>query len=89
MFCGPFGIDQKAFRLHIKVVDKIGRTPLLYAARYGSLELVELMIAKGARVDVMDGFNETMLHLAAVNEYPEIVKYLLEHTDININAQNT
>jgi ankyrin repeat protein len=70
-------------------VDKIGRTPLLYAARYGSLELCEILIQKGARVDVMDGFNETMLHLATVNEYPHIVKYLLEKPDININAQNT
>jgi ankyrin repeat protein len=41
-----------------------GRTPLMIAARAGSIEIVQALLAKGAEVDAKDSEGETALELA-------------------------
>ncbi|MFC2146913.1 ankyrin repeat domain-containing protein, partial [Acidobacteriota bacterium] len=60
--------------------DKEGYTMLHRAAQQGQLQLVELLIAKGAPVDERshDGSNLTPLHLAASENHIDTVTLLLE-----------
>jgi ankyrin repeat protein len=64
----------------IRSRDKDGYTMLHRAAQQGHLQLVELLIAKGALVDERshDGSNLTSLHLAANENQIDTVKLLLE-----------
>ncbi len=64
----------------IRSRDKDGYTILHRAAQAGHLQLVELLIAKGAPVDIRshDGNNRTPLHLAASENQIDTVTLLLE-----------
>lgn len=65
-----------------------GRTPLAEAAKSGELAAVQLLIRKGAQVNVFDtesGF--TPLHLAAQYNHPAVVRRLLA-SGANVNARN-
>ena len=57
----------------------MGRTPLHYAAMYGHKEVAELLIAKGANVNVKDEDGETPLDLAIKYKQTEIANLLLKH----------
>jgi len=66
-------------------------TPLTHASMYGELELVRFLLDSGAEVNKVGGYGRTPLHFAATpsshwsNDFPEIVKVLLEHgADPNI-----
>ncbi len=56
----------------LELTDKIGRTPFLYSARYGNFEILKLLLERGADPKVVDGFNETALHLSVVHAYTGI-----------------
>ena len=55
----------------------IRRTPLLYAAQVDSRQLVELLLDRGAEINVQDDTRDTPLHLAFENG-PAIVELLLD-----------
>jgi len=59
------------------VRSKQGRTLLMYAAEYGSVSDVELLLAMGADVKAEDNFAWTPLLLACQHGYPEIVEVLI------------
>lgn len=64
--------------LDVNAVNENDRTPLHLAVKYGRKEMVEMLLDKGAKVDVVDNRNRTPLHLAAqYNEKKEIVEMLL------------
>jgi ankyrin repeat protein len=74
----------------IRSRDKDGYTMLHRAAQQGHLQLVELLIAKGAPVDERshDGSNRTPLHLAASANQIDTVTLLLEKgADINARCK--
>lgn len=74
----------------IRSRDKDGYTMLHRAAQHGHLQLVELLIARGAPVDERshDGSNLTPLHLAARENHLGTVTLLLEKgADINAKAK--
>ena len=52
-------------------------TPLMYAARNGSPEVIDLLIQRGAAVHQMNSGNGTALHIAAFHEQPANVAMLL------------
>ena len=77
---GPLYIDA--------VNGKIG--PCLSSASYGGhKEIVELMLEKGANINIRDEKGTTPLINAVVGNKPEIVKLLLDHgADANIIIPN-
>ncbi|MDR0773696.1 MAG: ankyrin repeat domain-containing protein [Wolbachia pipientis] len=64
--------------IDVNEVNKNDRTPLHLAAKYGRKDMVEMLLNKEAKVDVVDNRGRTPLHLAAqYNEKKEIVEMLL------------
>lgn len=59
--------------------DKNGATPLFYAARNGSVEMVQLLLSHGDTALQMreDLHHDTPLHIAAARGYEEVVQTLL------------
>jgi hypothetical protein len=62
----------------VKAVDKVGYTPLHWAAIYGKLDVVKYLVEKGTDVKAADKDGYTRLHLAAINGNLDVVKYLVE-----------
>lgn len=61
------------------VKDIWGNTPLHYAAKYGHLEIMELLLQKGAHIDPTNYWCEaTPLHYAASTGQVGEVKFLLD-----------
>jgi len=54
------------------------KTPLMYASEEGNLEIVKLLISKGANVNARTKRNWTALMLASGSGYTKIVKLLIE-----------
>jgi len=65
-------------KVNINSKDKVGRTPLHYAARNGNLEIVELLIKYGAKVSSSSITNEEPLHEAVYKGHLEVAKFLLD-----------
>jgi uncharacterized protein len=60
-------------------------TPLMYAARQGSLEAARVLIAHGARLDAVNGDKSTALVLAIINGHFDLAKMLAERgADVNL-----
>ena len=57
--------------------DEMETTSLLYAAAQGDLFYIRRMVAKGLDVNQADYDLRTALHLAASEDYPEIVLFLI------------
>ena len=63
-------------------------TPFHFAAKFGGVEFIKLLIEKGAKIDVNEGKEgSTALHLAVKRKHFEIVKMIVE-SGANVNAQN-
>lgn len=66
------------------------RTPLHSAASNGPLELVKLLVSKGAKVNAVDKYFSRPLAKAVQADNLEIAKFLLEHgADKTINLSDT
>lgn len=64
--------------------------PLMYATRYSSPAVVELLIDGGADVTLIDRYGHTALHLAASNGKTENLKHLIKYgPQKNIDAQDS
>jgi ankyrin repeat protein len=57
----------------------VGDTVLMKAAFWGHADVVELLIAKGARVNTANHFDETALDKAKFFKRDEVIKVLLRH----------
>ncbi|KAF0191297.1 MAG: yahDC [Gammaproteobacteria bacterium] len=65
---------------------RYGRTALHTAAKGGHVEVVEVLLARGADVNGGDGLGFTALHLAVWQGRAEVVEVLLAHgADVNAN----
>ncbi len=78
-------------RDNTQACDAAGGPPLseamLSAAEYGNMNVVSLLIAKGAPLDVEDYLKRTPLLLAAEKGHVAVVKHLLEHGAV-VDAKN-
>jgi uncharacterized protein len=62
-----------------------GLTPLMYAARDGSLAAAQALLKAGARLDEQSGDKSTALLLAAINGKFDLASFLVEHdADVNL-----
>lgn len=62
-------------------------TPLHVAANAGDIEQIQLLISRGAEVNVKDKFGETPLHIAADKGYKNIAELLIIN-GANVNASD-
>jgi ankyrin repeat protein len=54
-----------------------GFTPLLYAARDGRIDIVQMLVAKGADIELAEANSITPLQMAIANENIALARYLL------------
>ena len=76
----------------LKVKDERGRTLLYIASRSGFYDTCELLLEKGASINVVQSSGSTPLHGAAFYGHTLVVGLLLQHgakTDIRNRAGNT
>ncbi len=66
-----------------------GWSALQIAANKGQLEVVKLLIDRGADINYQHPISKnTALHMAALSNYPEVVKYLISKgADVNIKLR--
>ncbi|KAL8960007.1 MAG: hypothetical protein Q9193_003220, partial [Seirophora villosa] len=70
--------------------QQLGGTPLNRAIDNGFAAVVKLLLHRGANAKVLDVFNRTIIHSAAVNGQNEILRVLFDRpTGVDINAQGT
>ena len=74
----------------IETKDDMGRSPLHWACRSGTLEVVKMLHKQGAGVCVTCNSGNTCLIFAANNGHTETVRYLvgLKDVDVNHTAKN-
>jgi ankyrin repeat protein len=73
---------------NIAAKDKQGNLPIILAARNGYGEIVQALLAKGANPNARNLCDETALHWAAYNSFPDIVQMLLAVKGTDVNALN-
>ena len=79
------GGDIEAVKQHlaagvdVNAKNKVGGTPLHFAALEGRKEIVELLIAKGADVNAKDDQGRTPLDVAIELKQPETADLLRKH----------
>ncbi|XP_046579349.1 ankyrin repeat and KH domain-containing protein mask-like [Haliotis rubra] len=64
-----------------------GSTPVMRAARMGHLEVMKLLVNKGANVSLANTPGNNMLHLACVDGPVEVVQYVLPLDVVDINSR--
>ncbi|XP_048251510.1 GA-binding protein subunit beta-1-like [Haliotis rufescens] len=77
-----------AGRADVNSKDLNGWTPVLWAARWGHGEVVELLMRKGADVSVLTFNDNNILHVECMGSDVETVKYVLSLNVVDINARN-
>ena len=55
-----------------------GRTALHYAALSGHIEVVKVLVERGAAINTTDHADRTVLHEVALSGHVEVVKVLLD-----------
>ncbi|XP_071078462.1 ankyrin repeat domain-containing protein 2-like isoform X2 [Haliotis cracherodii] len=64
------------------------RTPVMWAARVGHTEVVELLVKEGANVSLVDKYGNNILHLAFRGGNMETVEFVLSLNVVDIDARN-
>ncbi|MBL7480613.1 ankyrin repeat domain-containing protein [Legionella bononiensis] len=70
-------------------VDFEGKTPFMLAAEVGNLPAMQALLDRGANVELTDNQGKTALHLAVYQRVKSAVRWLLEHTKVDVNAVDT
>jgi len=63
---------------NINIKDRDGMTPLMVAVSEDKIEIVKLLLKKGANINLQSKIGYTALHFAAQNNKVEIARVLLE-----------
>ncbi len=78
---------QKHPNIDVNKKNSLGNTPLYEACVSGNIELVQLLIDKGAKIDALNSNNHSALHGAALNGNPALIQLLLDK-GLNCNQVN-
>lgn len=78
-------LNQEDCRVYVDVPDYLGNTALHYASREGHLEVVQLLMRRGADPNMENNEGCTVLVMAVRHERLEVVKHLLSN-GANVNA---
>lgn len=73
----------------IDAQDQTCFNPFIHGCIFNDLELVKTMVAAGADLKRLTRFGGNGLTPAAEKGHLEIVRFLLEHTNINVNLTNS
>jgi len=69
--------------------DRFGARPLSHAARFGHLEMVDLLLAHGAPIDARNLVGATALYFAAEGGHTSVVQHLIERgADVNLTGRS-
>lgn len=68
--------------------DIMGKTPLMLAAELGRLSAVKTLIEHGAQIDLTDSAGLSVLHHAVTSGNLNLVSWLIENTNLDINARD-
>lgn len=68
-------------------IDVYGQSPIYYAAREGHLDIIKLLIEKGADINMTDKFCESCIFYSAMNGHYEVTEFLIEN-GANINQED-
>lgn len=63
--------------ISINKVNDNGDTPLLAAARLGNLEIMDLLLKRGANINQLDSRKRDILNIAISQKNPELVRWAL------------
>lgn len=75
------------FDMDINQIDHNGTTLLHIACQFGHYDLVDLLLAYDAEVNIPDDFNQYPIDIALSHHHQEIVLLLLEHcTDHHVDS---
>lgn len=74
-------------KANVTIENRSGETALHFASKKGLLQIVTLLIGNGAKVDIKSNDDKTPLDLAVENFHPNIVRFLLNVTKVEINKE--
>ena len=77
-------LDNRA----IGTPDMLGLSPLHYAAAFGSVPCVDLLLQEGGTPDVLDRCGNSACHLAALLGHGAVLAVLIEHANQPLTARN-
>ncbi|XP_046582158.1 ankyrin repeat domain-containing protein 17-like [Haliotis rubra] len=66
---------------------KYDRTPVMVAAEFGHIDVLELLVREGGDVNLRSDAGNTILHAACLGGYVKVVSHVLTTTHVDINAQ--
>merc|ERR1712137_201532 len=75
------------FAMDVNSLNDDGETPLHWACKVGSTEIVKYLLTHGASINAMDENGDTPLHWAAEENHTEVAELLLKHK-ANLNSKN-
>lgn len=70
------------------IKNKNNVTALHCSAQQGHLEIAKMLVQKNADVNALDDTQSTPLHWAAYFNQPNIIKFLAQQPEINLNLKN-
>jgi len=71
---------EKGANVNVQTIPE-KHTPLMFAAEEGDIEVVKLLVKKGADTKLKDSLDKTAVQKAIKNRHKEVVKFLSQITD--------
>ncbi|XP_071084672.1 inversin-B-like [Haliotis cracherodii] len=77
----------EAGQVDVNCLDRCGWTPVMWAAKCGHREVVELLVNEGADVSLVNDDGDNTLHFACMGGDVETVKFVLSQNVRNVNSR--
>jgi ankyrin repeat protein len=68
--------------------NSFGLSPLQLAVSMNQVEIVAVLLERGAEVNMINSYGQTALHIAVTCGYLEVIETLLTSVDIDLNLRN-